>query len=71
MKTVAQIAEFFGNNPTQLGTLGKYRLWEHPTRGDTAPIYMSTPDGRLINTGFYDIEDFDIQLCIELDKGIY
>lgn len=70
MQTIAQVAKFFSHNPTHLGTVGDYKLWEHPTRGDTAPIYMSTPDGRLINTGFYDLEDFDVQLCIELDKGI-
>jgi hypothetical protein len=47
-------------------TIGEYRLWEHPTRGDTAPVYMTTPDGRLINTGFYDLGDFDLALCEEL-----
>jgi hypothetical protein len=29
---------------------------------------MSTPNGRLINTGFYDLDDFDLDLCIELDR---
>jgi hypothetical protein len=27
---------------------------------------MSTPDGRLINTGFYDLGDFDLELCDQL-----
>lgn len=58
---------FLAQNPTKLGTFGGYNLWEHPTRGDTAPIYMTTHDVRLINTGFYDMGDFDLDLCIELD----
>jgi hypothetical protein len=45
-----------------------YKLWEHPTRGDTDCVYMSTPSGRLIATGFYDLDDFDLDLCIELDS---
>lgn len=57
---------FLAQNPTNLGIFGGYSLWEHPTRGDTAPIYMTTPDGRLINTGFYDMGDFDLTLCEEL-----
>jgi hypothetical protein len=27
---------------------------------------MSTSDGRLINTGFYDLGDFDLELCDQL-----
>jgi hypothetical protein len=68
MYTVAQVQKFFAHNPTLLAEYGDYKLWEHPTRGDTAPVYMSTPDGRLINTGFYDLGDFDLNLCEEL-KG--
>lgn len=59
-------AAFLEKNPTRLATIDGYSLWEHPTRGDTAPIYMTTPDGRLINTGFYDMGDFDLALCEEL-----
>ena len=57
---------FLSKNPTLLATYGSYNAWEHPTRGDTAPVYLSTPDGRLINTGFYDLGDFDLDLCVEL-----
>lgn len=58
MKTLSQVEKFFAANPYRLATFGGYALWEHPTRGDTDPVYMSTPDGRLINTGFYDLGDF-------------
>mgnify|MGYP003610617458 CR=1 FL=1 len=58
--------KFLAGAPTNLGSFGGFSLWEHPTRGDTAPIYMTTPDGRLINTGFYDMGDFDFALCEEL-----
>lgn len=57
---------FLAANPYRLASFGGYDLWEHPTRGDEAPVYMTTPDGRLINTGFYDLGDFDLELCKEL-----
>ena len=62
------LSSFFSHNPTKLASFGGYDLWEHPTRGDTAPIYMTSPSGKLINTGFYDLEDFDLPLCIELEQ---
>ena len=60
------LERFMSKGPTLLASYGDYSVWEHPTRGDTAPVYMSTPDGRLINTGFYDLGDFDHDLCVEL-----
>jgi hypothetical protein len=79
MKTTAQPAKFFAHNPTLLATFGGYWLWEHPTRGDSAPVYMSTPSGTLINTGFFDLGDFayhdlgdnnleGLALCVELES---
>lgn len=65
-RTVANPAKFFEHKPTLILSIGRYSLWEHPLRGDSAPLYMSTPDGRLINTGFYDIGDFDLSLCEEI-----
>lgn len=60
---------FLAKNPTQLATFGGFKLYEHPNRGDTAPIYMTTPSGQLINTGFYDLGDFDLALCLELEES--
>ena len=60
---------FLSKNPTQLVAFGDFKLYEHPTRGDTAPVYMVTPSGRLINTGFYDLGDFDLVLCLELEES--
>ena len=62
-------AAFLAQNPTKLGSFCGYNLWEHPKRGDTDAIYMTTPDGRLINTGFYDMGDFDYALCEEIAAG--
>jgi hypothetical protein len=59
-------ARFLALNPTLLTSVGAFRLYEHPTRGDTAPVYMVTPDNLLVNTGFYDLGDFDLALCEEL-----
>ena len=80
MKTVAQPSKFFEQNPTLLATFGGYRLYEHPTRGDLAPMFMSTPSGTLINTGFYDLGDFayhelgkdnpeGLALCVEIEQS--
>lgn len=64
-----RLEQFLAKGPYLLMQIEGYKLWEHPTRGDTAPIYMSTPSGRLINTGFYDTGDFDLGLCIELESS--
>jgi hypothetical protein len=80
VKTMGQPAKFFEHNPTLLATFGGYRLYEHPLRGDTAPVYMSTPSGALINTGFYDLGDWafydlgdnnpeGLALCREIERG--
>jgi len=69
INTMTSLDKFMSHNPTFLASFGGYKLYEHPTRGDTAPIYMTTPNGRLINTGFYDLGDFDLALCIELERG--
>ena len=66
--SLTKLELFLGKNPYLLMQIEGYKLWEHPTRGDEAPVYMSTPSGRLINTGFYDLGDFDLALCIELDS---
>lgn len=61
-------AEFFSHKPTELARIGSYCLFEHPTRGDTAPVYLyNVLTGHLMNAGFYDLGDFDLALCMELD----
>jgi len=61
------IAKFKAMNPTLLMQINAYQLYEHPTRGDEAPIMMLTPDDVLVSTGFWDLGDFDLDLCHELD----
>jgi hypothetical protein len=73
MSEVSKLDRFLARDPYLFMEIEGYKLWEHPTYGDTAPIYMSTPGGRLINTGFYDLGDFldpteGLALCIELDS---
>ena len=60
---------FLTKNPTELARFGGFKLYEHPTRGDTASIYMTTPSGQLINTSFYDLGDFDLALCLDLEES--
>lgn len=63
---------FFAKNPTELMRIGQYQLYEHPTRGDTAPIYLyNVLTGHLMNTGFYDLGEFDLALCMELDCEVW
>jgi len=48
---------FMDHKPTELGRIGSQVFYEHPTRGDTAPIYTIGKHGDLINTGFFDLGD--------------
>lgn len=57
---------FLAQSPTKLGTAGPFTLWEHPTRGDTAPVCMLTPCGRIMSTGYYDLGDLDAETCAEI-----
>lgn len=63
---MSNLEKFMSYNPYLLACYGQYKLYEHPLRGDEAPIFMTTPKGSLINTGFYDLGDFDLNLCKEL-----
>jgi hypothetical protein len=65
MQNMANTDKFLSHNPTLLMTIGRFKLYEHPLRGDTAPIYMIFR-GQLFNTGFYDLGDFDLALCEEI-----
>lgn len=78
--TQTPLARFMSHNPTLLATFGGYHLYEHPTLGDTVPVFMTTPNGLLINTGFYDLGDFAVEdlgdnnpegfeLCREIEGG--
>lgn len=72
MDKVSNLDKFLARDPYMLMEIGGYKLWEHPTRGDTDCVYMSTPRGRLIATGFYDIGDFldptgALALCMEIE----
>jgi hypothetical protein len=68
-ESMTKAETFLSKNPTELAQFGGFKLYEHPTRGDTAPIYMITPSGRLMNTGFFDLGDFDLALCLEIDTS--
>ena len=62
---------FLSHNPHRLGTFGGYDVFEHPTRGDNAPVILTTPSGDVIETCFWDMGDFNsagLDLCIEIDS---
>lgn len=66
---MTNLEKFLNKGPYHLMNIAGYDLWEHPDYGDEACVYMSTPDGKLIATGFYDLDDFDLELCKELEMG--
>ena len=71
MQNMANTEKFLSHNPTLLLTIGRFKLYEHPLRGDEAPIYMIYR-GHLFNTGFYDLGDFyddNEALCEEIVDG--
>ncbi|MGL5078786.1 MAG: hypothetical protein ACRDBG_23560 [Waterburya sp.] len=42
--------------PELVGEVAGYRFYEHPIRGDEAPLVMITPDGRMVKrTDFWDL----------------
>lgn len=53
----ATAKNFLAKNPTELLRIGDVVFYEHPTRGDEAPVYAIWK-GYLINTGVYDLDDF-------------
>ena len=63
---MTELERFLNRGPYHLMNIAGYDLWEHPVYGDNACVYMSTPDGKLVATGFYDLGDFDLELCKEL-----
>lgn len=65
-------AEFFGYKPTQLARIGDFSLYEHPTACDNAPIFLYNVLTRhLVNTYFYDLGEFDLALCMEIESGAF
>ena len=66
---MSPVEKFMSHNPTLLASFGGYNLYKHPTLGDEAPIAMVTPSGILYNTGFFDLDDFDLELCKEIERG--
>ena len=62
------IEKFLALEPYLFDQIGGYRFFEHPKLGDEAPIMMLTPNDKfLVSTGFYDLEDFDLELCQAVD----
>ena len=45
---------FLNANPTLLGTVAGFPLYEHPTLGDEAPM-LTIVNGDLRRTSFYDL----------------
>lgn len=60
--------DFLAFNPYKLASYGDYDVYEHPTRGDESPVILVTPSGAVIGTDFYDLGDFDLDLCIEIEE---
>lgn len=54
MKLSLKARNFLSQRPTLVGAVLGYRFYEHPTRGDEAPLIAITPDGRVIPTDWWE-----------------
>lgn len=50
---------FLSWSPTLIGTVAGVRFYEHPIDGDESPLLAVMPDGRLADTGEYDLPEAD------------
>lgn len=46
-------------NPTLIGCVGGFQFYEHPTYGDEHPLLMITPEGKLKDSGFWDMPQLE------------
>ena len=61
-------SEFLELNPYKLASYGDFDVYEHPRGGDESPVILVTLSGAVILTCFYDLGDFDLDLCIEIEE---
>lgn len=50
---------FLASKPTLIGSRLGHRFYEHPTRGDEAPLLVITRDGSLKRSPFWEIPSLD------------
>lgn len=53
---------FMERNPTKIGTVLGRTYYEHPTRGDEAPLYYISDEGRLCQSSFYELPSVEEML---------
>ena len=58
-KTATRVERFLSRQPTHIATVRGYHLYEDPIWGDEAPIQAITPEGRLVDTRFFDVPTTD------------
>jgi len=61
-------SDFLAFNPYKLASYGGFDVYEHPKYGDESPVILVTPSGAVILTCFYDLGDFDLDLCVEIEE---
>jgi len=61
-------SEFLALNPYKLASYGGFDVYEHPKYGDESPVILVTPNGAVILTFFYDLGDFNLDLCVEIEE---
>lgn len=49
--------KFLAYNPTLLGSVYGWKLYEHPTKGDEAPVIAICPKGTVYNTCEFEYTD--------------
>lgn len=49
---------FFAHNPTLIGIVADFKFWEHPTKGDEAPLIIENKAGQIGLSHWYELPDF-------------
>lgn len=62
------LKSFLDQKPYLLAEIGNYKLYEHPTRPDTSPVYLVTPSGNLIRTKYRTICYLCLGMCREIER---
>ena len=50
--------KFMDKNPTFIGTVAGFDFYEHPTLGDETTLRVITPEGKVKDSGCYELPSF-------------
>jgi hypothetical protein len=60
---------FLAENPTLVGRVLGFKIYEHPTRGDESLLYLITQEGNLKRLSYYELPSAE-ELALELSSRV-